>query len=234
MFVGVGWIAVAVVVVAVIALVVDRRLDGPESAARALLDERLAAGHVTVEEHAERIAVLDHRRRRPARWPWAVGGAGVALLLVAVLLGTGNGWTGMWSTHRAAMAAAWDGSDGGWAAHQQMMADRMGFAGRRADPDEESQPAIEGARSITVVASDMRFDPTQITADAGADVNLTLRNDDEIVHDLTIPALGVRVTAQPGETATVGVPLDEAGTYAFFCSIPGHEQAGMRGTLVVR
>jgi uncharacterized cupredoxin-like copper-binding protein len=35
-----------------------------------------------------------------------------------------------------------------------------------------------------------------------------------------------------GGRSTVTATL-KAGTYTFYCSVPGHEQAGMRGTLTV-
>ena len=36
-----------------------------------------------------------------------------------------------------------------------------------------------------------------------------------------------------GGTKTLSLNLP-AGTYTFYCSVPGHEQAGMKGTLTVR
>jgi plastocyanin len=44
--------------------------------------------------------------------------------------------------------------------------------------------------------------------------------------------LGGTPTFQGG-TKTVTLNLS-AGTYTFFCSVPGHRQAGMQGTLTVR
>lgn len=40
--------------------------------------------------------------------------------------------------------------------------------------------------------------------------------------------------AKPGETATMTfIPL-ERGTYTFACTLPGHAEQGMTGTLMVR
>ncbi len=69
----------------------------------------------------------------------------------------------------------------------------------------------------------------------GDTVKITLVNGDGVMHDLTIPDLGVhaqQVTAK-GETTSVVFKAEREGTFSYFCSIPGHRQAGMEGLLVV-
>jgi uncharacterized cupredoxin-like copper-binding protein len=41
------------------------------------------------------------------------------------------------------------------------------------------------------------------------------------------------VTLEPGETAEVIATFDEAGDLMIGCHVPGHWEAGMRGTVVV-
>jgi uncharacterized cupredoxin-like copper-binding protein len=43
----------------------------------------------------------------------------------------------------------------------------------------------------------------------------------------------VDVGARPGQTNDVRVRLDAPGRWTFVCTVPGHAEAGMRGTLVV-
>lgn len=38
----------------------------------------------------------------------------------------------------------------------------------------------------------------------------------------------------PGQSANITVPVKEAGTFEYYCSIPGHKQGGMKGELVVQ
>jgi uncharacterized cupredoxin-like copper-binding protein len=52
-----------------------------------------------------------------------------------------------------------------------------------------------------------------------------------MMHDFTIPSLGVHVVAQPGATVTFGVTFASPGAYEFFCTVPGHATAGMHGTI---
>ena len=57
-------------------------------------------------------------------------------------------------------------------------------------------------------------------------------NDGAGVHDFSIDALGIHVTLNPGESGD-GMINAPAGDYEYYCSIPGHKDAGMVGTLTV-
>lgn len=100
------------------------------------------------------------------------------------------------------------------------------------DDTQEDSAVVDGAREIEVTATDFAFDPAEITAEAGEDLAIALTSDD-LTHDFTIDELDAHVVADRGETAEGGVTVDEAGTYTYYCSVPGHRQAGMEGTLTV-
>ena len=78
----------------------------------------------------------------------------------------------------------------------------------------------------------MAFDPDRIAVEAGQ-IPVTLRNEGTVVHDFRVEQQPFLVEAQPGETATGTITL-EPGTYEFYCSLPGHREAGMEGVLEVR
>jgi len=103
-----------------------------------------------------------------------------------------------------------------------------------------SKPAASGggpAQEITVKGTDQfRFEPAQLTAKAGQPVRVTL--DDSaaaLVHDFVIDNVGgqkVEIKSQPHARAN-GQFTPPPGTYQFYCSEPGHKEAGMVGTLTV-
>jgi uncharacterized cupredoxin-like copper-binding protein len=91
-----------------------------------------------------------------------------------------------------------------------------------------------GAAQIDTVALDLRFEPNTLRAPAGEFAILTLRNDDPVFHDLEVEGLAnVDVAARPGQVGRLRVRIDQPGTYRFICTVPGHAEAGMVGTLVV-
>ena len=92
---------------------------------------------------------------------------------------------------------------------------------------------IADAPTVTITATDLRFSTAEITLASG-ETNLTLVNDGRLPHDLTVPALGIRIVAGPGQTTTVGLRDLPAGTYAGYCSVAGHADAGMRIAVVVQ
>lgn len=96
----------------------------------------------------------------------------------------------------------------------------------------ESTPVADGARRIEVAATSFEFHPDEITVTAGEDIAIVLTSDD-LLHDFTIDDIEVHVAADRGETAEGGLRVDEPGEYTYYCTIAGHREAGMEGTLVV-
>jgi len=91
--------------------------------------------------------------------------------------------------------------------------------------------AVAGAPEVEVVAGDFAFSPAEVNVPAGGTVNLVLVNDGDLPHDITIPALGFRVEALPGTRVSASLTAGP-GEYEFFCSVPGHRDAGMGGLIV--
>jgi plastocyanin len=82
---------------------------------------------------------------------------------------------------------------------------------------------------------ELRFDTPSLEARAGQ-VTLVMDNPSSVPHNVSIEGRGVD---QEGETvgeggrSTVRAEL-RPGEYDFYCSVAGHRQAGMEGTLTVR
>jgi plastocyanin len=99
-------------------------------------------------------------------------------------------------------------------------------------------PATSGG-ALSLAASpegQLKFDTTSLTAKAGK-VSLAFTNASSLEHNLTVASSsGQVVGATPtfsGGSKTVSLTL-KPGTYKFYCSVPGHRQAGMEGTLTVQ
>ncbi len=82
---------------------------------------------------------------------------------------------------------------------------------------------------MAISAKEFAFDPKTFTV--RTDFTITLKNSGTILHDFRVEGADVMVEAA-GKSATAEVRL-EPGTYTFFCSIPGHRDAGIQGTLTV-
>jgi uncharacterized cupredoxin-like copper-binding protein len=82
----------------------------------------------------------------------------------------------------------------------------------------------------------LKFTKSSLTAKAGK-VTISFTNSSPVGHNLTIQqgtsgsVVGSTPTFQGG-SKTLTVTL-KPGKYTFFCSVPGHRQAGMMGTLTV-
>jgi uncharacterized cupredoxin-like copper-binding protein len=86
---------------------------------------------------------------------------------------------------------------------------------------------------LQVTAIDIDFVESELEAPAGTDFTITLTNNGAIQHDFVIEGTDFRTSLLNGgqtETITVNLP---AGEYVYYCSVPGHRQAGMEGILTI-
>ena len=89
------------------------------------------------------------------------------------------------------------------------------------------------ASDVHVTATDLKFSLDRIQVPVGQPVTLTLDNHGMIQHNIQIEGQDARVSADPHQSASTTVTFDTPGELTFFCSIPGHKDAGMKGTIVV-
>lgn len=101
--------------------------------------------------------------------------------------------------------------------------------------DSGSGDSASGSTATTIVATEFAFDPSSFNLPADTDVELTLQNAGVVEHDIVVAELDdqMLVYANAGQTVTETVNLP-AGSYTIYCSIPGHRQAGMEGSLTVQ
>lgn len=89
-------------------------------------------------------------------------------------------------------------------------------------------------RTIEVEASEFSFRPAEIRVERDETVRLELVNAGQISHNLHLDGVDVKTeTVQAGATDTIEFTASESGTIRFHCNVPGHEEAGMKGRLVV-
>jgi manganese oxidase len=84
---------------------------------------------------------------------------------------------------------------------------------------------------LEVHAYDLGFEPTSLTVDAPGMYEVVLINDGVIPHDIAF-ADGTLIYAEGGQTASSEVYIPAEGA-EFICSIVGHADAGMKGSVAV-
>lgn len=98
-----------------------------------------------------------------------------------------------------------------------------------------AQPAPDGGGAPgQVEMGEFEYLPGDVTATAGS--TLTVKNTGAVEHDLRLRRDGENAggtkSVAPGESVDFKVGA-KAGAYEMFCSLPGHEAAGMKGTFDV-
>ena len=79
------------------------------------------------------------------------------------------------------------------------------------------------------------FEPSKLTAKAGT-VTIDYENPSPVDHSVAIEAGGETLAeSEIGTDATLPASADlEPGRFVYYCTVPGHREAGMEGTLTVK
>lgn len=210
--VWVGFWILTVLVLAGLVLGVASLASGRSSAA-GTLGERLARGEVTAEEYRERLELLRAGGAGSSRIRWIAAGLVLVAIAGLVLLAAT-----LDSDDMGGMGGMMDGGMGAM----------MGGETRRIGP-----APSPGAFEVVVEGRELYFSPGELRIQAGETVNLTFVNAGHMAHTFTVPELGIDLRVRPGDRVTAALESPVSGSYQFICTIPGHEDGGMRGEIVV-
>jgi plastocyanin len=115
------------------------------------------------------------------------------------------------------------------------VADSIGKAGG-ATGGGPSGTAKANAQNVVDIPTDpsgqLAFKFKNATAKAGT-VTIVTKNDASVPHNIAIKGGPSGPVVQGGGTSKITANL-KPGSYTFYCAVPGHEQAGMKGTLTVK
>ena len=114
------------------------------------------------------------------------------------------------------------------------------------------------ARAVEVVMREgngtMAFVPSRIDVRKGEQIRFKLKNDGALDHEMVLATLAMNLRhaeemkknpdmehddpnakrVAPQKTSEILWRFDKAGTFDFSCLIPGHREAGMTGTIIVK
>jgi plastocyanin/mono/diheme cytochrome c family protein len=88
--------------------------------------------------------------------------------------------------------------------------------------------------AVTINAEDsLSWSPDKVTVKPGDTIAVVPTTGLE--HDFVVDELGINEMLPPGgDTVMITIPEDaKPGDYTFYCSIPGHRESGMEGTLTI-
>jgi plastocyanin len=108
--------------------------------------------------------------------------------------------------------------------------------GSEAGGKEEAESGGGAVKFEADPGGNLAYTATSASAKAG-EVTIDFNNPQPVAHDVAIESSGGETVgktelATEGETSAV-VNL-KPGKYTFYCSVPGHREAGMEGTLTVK
>lgn len=108
-------------------------------------------------------------------------------------------------------------------------------------------------RTVTLTMTEFQFQPAEITVNVGQPIKLVMKNNGTVLHDFVSTdalvevmeehgaehdmagmATNMHAAIEAGQQSTLEFKATQAGIYTFYCTITGHQEAGMVGKLIVK
>jgi uncharacterized cupredoxin-like copper-binding protein len=94
-------------------------------------------------------------------------------------------------------------------------------------------------RAVEIVVEEYKFDPSQITAEPGERLDITVHNKGKIEHSIAFEIPGSKQALErnvvPGQTGHLNITApSKEGTYLFFSPLDDDRKRGLEGQLTVR
>lgn len=103
-----------------------------------------------------------------------------------------------------------------------------------ASPSASPGASPASGTTFTIKMVDLAFQPNALTVPADTEITIELVNDGVLAHDFVVAKLSISSgLVDPGKTKTITATIP-AGSYEFICSVEGHADAGMYGTLTAK
>lgn len=102
--------------------------------------------------------------------------------------------------------------------------------------NDAAAPASSGdAQRIEIAALEpFAYSTNTVEVNRGTTVEIVLKNEGALAHDLHIDEFGVTINPiAGGQTASVKFTPDKVGEYKIYCAEPGHDAGGMNAVLKV-
>lgn len=136
-----------------------------------------------------------------------------------------------------------------------------GGGSEQASPEESARAAAAAAlftgpagQTVSLDMADLKYSTGSVTAKAGEVIEIALANKGSIDHDVSFKELpgdaalrvdgkekdvdagktAIHAHMKSGSTGALRLKVSTPGTYEFYCSVAGHKEAGMKGTLTVQ
>jgi uncharacterized cupredoxin-like copper-binding protein len=252
------WTAVIGIVLFVLGALLEHRLsDSPQERDRSLM-RTLTLGTLLSIGLGFFTGGLQHFPDSPARSAWVVP-LGFAISVPALALSGGFAWRRSSTVYVWVLSVLVAGlSYGAWQwLERNPQWGHGGHAHGHHAPSSEVV-ALQVARVIEVRMDDqMRFYPDQLEVQAGQAVRLVVHNAGRLPHELVLgsaeqirehaqqmkqgqahahnhgAAGAAAIEVEPGKTGELVLRFAQPGRFEMACLIPGHYEAGMRGSLTV-
>lgn len=254
------WTALIGIVLFVLGAVLEHRLSDSSQERPQGLMRTLALGTLLSIGLGFFTGGLQHFPDSPARSAWVVP-LGFAISVPALAMSGGLAWRRSSTVYVGVLSVLVAG--GSYGAWQWLERNPQWAGGGHSHGDHGASAdvvALQVARVIEVRMDDqMRFVPDALEVQAGQAVRLMVHNAGRLPHELVLgteeqirehaqqmkqasaqahahshdAAGAAAIAVQPGATGELVLRFDQPGRFQMACLIPGHYEAGMRGSLTV-